>query len=90
MAKQYKLDAASNPTDPGTLSLPLGYMSAASGLISTVMDLAKYDVAIDRDLVYSAWAKQQIWTTARSPTGATFPYGLGWFVFDGGVRLYWL
>lgn len=26
MAKPYKLDAASNPTDPGTLSLPLGYM----------------------------------------------------------------
>jgi CubicO group peptidase (beta-lactamase class C family) len=89
MAKPYRIDAASNPTDPGTLSLPLGYMSAASGLISTVMDLAKYDVAIDRDLVYSPRAKQQIWTPARSPTGATFPYGLGWFVFDRWVRLYW-
>jgi CubicO group peptidase (beta-lactamase class C family) len=54
MAKPYKLDAASNPSDPGTLRLPLGYMSAASGLISTVMDLAKYDVAIDRDLVYNS------------------------------------
>jgi hypothetical protein len=64
-------------------------MSAASGLISTVMDLAKYDVAIDRDLVYNSRAKQQIWTPARSPTGATFPYGLGWFVFDRLVRLYW-
>ena len=50
------------------------------------MDLAKYDVAIDRDLVYSSRAKQQIWTPARSPTGATFPYGLGWFVFDRFVR----
>ena len=89
MAKPYKLDAASNPIDPGTLSLPLGYMSAASGLISTVMDLAKYDVAIDRDLVYSSRAKRQIWTPARSPTGATFPYGLGWFVFDRRARLYW-
>jgi CubicO group peptidase (beta-lactamase class C family) len=89
MARPYKLDAASNPTDPGTLSLPLGYMSAASGLISTIMDLAKYDVAIDRDLVYSWRAKQQIWTPATSPTGATFPYGLGWFVFDRSVRLYW-
>jgi CubicO group peptidase (beta-lactamase class C family) len=89
MAKPYKLDATSNLTDPGTLSLPLGYMSAASGLISTVMDLAKYDVAIDRDLVYSSRAKQQIWTPARSPTGATFPYGLGWFVFDRWARLYW-
>jgi CubicO group peptidase (beta-lactamase class C family) len=89
MAKPYKLDAAAHPVDPGTLSIPPGYMSAASGLISTVMDLAKYDVAIDRDRVYSAQAKQQIWTAASSPTGATFPYGLGWFVFDRGVRLYW-
>jgi CubicO group peptidase (beta-lactamase class C family) len=89
MAKPYKLDATSNPTDPGTLSLPLGYMSAASGLVSTVMDLAKYDVAIDRDFVYGSRAKQQIWTPARSPAGATFPYGLGWFVFDRRVRLYW-
>lgn len=86
MARPYKLDAASMPTDPGTLRLPLGYMSAASGLISTVMDLAKYDVAIDRDLVYSPRAKQQIWTPTRSTTGATLPYGLGWFVLD---RLYW-
>jgi len=89
MAKPYKLDAAANPTDPGTLGLPLGYMSAASGLISTVMDLAKYDVAIDRNLVYSPQARQQIWTPARSLTGATFPYGLGWFVYDRGGRLYW-
>jgi hypothetical protein len=44
-------------------------MSAASGLISTVMDLAKYDAAIDRGLVYSAQARQQIWTVGTSPTG---------------------
>jgi len=73
MAKPYKLDAASNPTDPGTLSLPLGYMSAASGLISTVMDLAKYDVAIDRDLVYSSRAKQQIWTPREITDGRDVP-----------------
>jgi len=89
MAKPYKLDASWNPVEPEKLSLPLGYMSAASGLISTVMDLAKYDVAIDRDVVYSPQAKQQVWTAATSPTGAKLPYGLGWFVLDRPARMYW-
>ncbi len=80
MAKPYKLDAEWNLVEPPTVNPPLGYITAASGLISTVMDLAKYDAAIDRDIVYSAQAKQQIWTAGTSPTGRRFPYGLGWFV----------
>jgi CubicO group peptidase (beta-lactamase class C family) len=89
MPNPYKLDQDGNVVESATFTPPLDYITAASGLISTVMDLAKYDIAIDRDLVYSSRAKQQIWTPARSPTGATFPYGLGWFVFDSWVRLYW-
>ena len=61
---------------------PLDYFSAASGLISTVVDLAKYDVAIDRDQVYSPEAKRQVWTPMQSPTGERFPYGFGWFVWE--------
>jgi CubicO group peptidase (beta-lactamase class C family) len=80
MAKPYKLDQEGNLVEPATVNPPFDYMSAASGLISTVMDLAKYDAAIDRDIVYSAQTKQQIWTVGRSPTGRRFPYGLGWFV----------
>jgi CubicO group peptidase (beta-lactamase class C family) len=92
MAKAYKLDQHGNLVEPGTVSPPFDYMSAASGMISTVVDLAKYDVAIDRDLVYSAQAKQQIWTVGTSPAGQKFPYGLGWFVqeFPGSrLRLLW-
>jgi len=92
MAKPYKLDHDGNVVDSTTFTPPLDYMTAASGLISTVMDLAKYDIAIDRDIVYSPQAKQQIWTPAVSPTGRKFPYGLGWFVFEyrgGRSRLPW-
>jgi CubicO group peptidase (beta-lactamase class C family) len=81
MAKPYKLDRDGTLVEPVSVTPPFDYMSAASGLISTVVDLAKYDVAIDRDLVYSPQAKQQIWTAGTSPTGQRFPYGLGWFVF---------
>jgi len=90
MARPYKLDQDRTPIEPATLSPPLSYMSAASGLISTVMDLAKYDVAIDRGLVYSAQARQQIWTVGTSPTGQRFPYGLGWFVLETAARKPWL
>jgi hypothetical protein len=54
------------------------------------LDLAKYDIAIDRDLVYSQQAKRQVWTTGVSSAGQPFPYGLGWFVFNiGGSRMPW-
>jgi CubicO group peptidase (beta-lactamase class C family) len=76
MPKSYKLDQDFNVVESATFRPPLDYISAASGLISTVMDLAKYDVAIDRDMVYSPGAKQQTWTAAKSPTGQRFPYGL--------------
>jgi CubicO group peptidase (beta-lactamase class C family) len=66
--------------------------TTSSGIISTVMDLAKYDIAIDRDLVYSPHVKQQIWTPSKSPRGEVFPYGLGWFVrgpFASKSQLVW-
>jgi CubicO group peptidase (beta-lactamase class C family) len=88
----YKLDQDGNVVASTTFAPPLDYMTAASGLISTVMDLAKYDIAIDRDIVYSLQAKQQIWAPAVSPSGRRFPYGLGWFVFEyrgGRSRLPW-
>ena len=82
MAKPCALNRDWTLTRPTVLRPPLDYFSAASGLISTVLDLAKYDVAIDRDQVYSPEAKRQVWTRMQSPTGERFPYGLGWFVWE--------
>jgi CubicO group peptidase (beta-lactamase class C family) len=81
-AKPYALNRDWTLTPPAVLRPPLDYFSAASGLISTVLDLAKYDVAIDRDQIYSPEAKRQVWTRMQSPTGERFPYGLGWFVWE--------
>jgi len=81
MAKPYALNRDWTLTPPAVLRPPLDYFSAASGL-STVLDLAKYDGAIDRDQVYSPKAKRQVWTQMQSPTGERFPYGLGWFVWE--------
>jgi CubicO group peptidase (beta-lactamase class C family) len=82
MARPYRLDPDWNLTEPASVTPPFDSVSASSGLISTVMDLAKYDVAIDRDLVYGASAKQQIWTVGTAANGQRLPYGLGWFVSE--------
>jgi CubicO group peptidase (beta-lactamase class C family) len=89
MPKPYRLDADLKVVESTTFTPPLDFISAASGMISTGMDLAKYDVAIDRGQVYSPRAKQQIWTAARSPAGQRFPYGLGWFVWEPFAKFYW-
>jgi len=61
MAKRYVLNRDWTLTRPTVLRPPLDYFSAASGLISTVLDLAKYDVAIDRDQVYTAVLLETAW-----------------------------
>jgi len=81
MAKPYRLDDNWNPVEPSAVRPPFDWVSAASGIISTVIDLAKFDVAIDRDLVYSTQSKQKAWTPGATPTGRALPYGLGWFLF---------
>jgi CubicO group peptidase (beta-lactamase class C family) len=80
MAKPYRLDPDGKLEETGIGTRSFDHINTASGIISTVMDLAKYDIGIDRDAVYSPQAKQQIWTATASPTGQKFPYGLGWFV----------
>jgi CubicO group peptidase (beta-lactamase class C family) len=79
MAEAYVLDRNWTAVDAGS-GRSFDRINASSGIISSVADLAKYDIGIDRNLVYSAQAKQQIWTPAVSPAGEKFPYGLGWFV----------
>jgi CubicO group peptidase (beta-lactamase class C family) len=63
-------------------------LSPANGVVSTVLDLAKFDSAIDRDILLPAGLKTAMWSPARAPDGRFFPYALGWFVQQyGGERL---
>ena len=68
---------------------PKGF-SAAAGLLSTVMDLARYDAALDRHVLLKKETQDKAWTPFVSTGGQRLPYGLGWFVKDDhGVRLIW-
>jgi CubicO group peptidase (beta-lactamase class C family) len=71
-------------------SYPPRFMGSSAGLLSTVTDLAKFDVALDDDVLLRPATREQAWTPGRANDGSILPYGLGWFVQDyGGTRLVW-
>jgi CubicO group peptidase (beta-lactamase class C family) len=53
---------------------------AAGGVISTVLDLARFDVALDLGVLISAESRAAMMAPTRSASGEAFPHGLGWFV----------
>src|SRR5690349_21924892 len=66
------------------------FFGAAAGLQSTVLDLAKFDAAIDRHQFLKKETQEKAWTNFVSNSGQRLPHGLGWFVTDyGGIRLIW-
>jgi len=70
-------------------SIP-SYANAAAGLISTVVDLAKFASAIESDELVSAETKAQMFTPTELDSGADGPYGLGWFTERyGETELIW-
>ena len=66
-------------------------ISASAGLLSSVIDLARYDAAIDANIFISAASQTLAWTNAQSTTSASeLPHGLGWFSQRvNGVRVIW-
>ena len=63
---------------------------AAGGVITTVLDLAKFDVALDAGVLISQASRSEMMTPARSIAGDVLPYGLGWYVQEyQGHTLVW-
>ena len=50
----------------------------SGGLLSTVMDLAKFDALLDSEGFLTEATRRQMWTPVTLNNGATYPYGLGW------------
>ena len=65
-------------------------LSSSAGMVSTVVDLANFDVAMDRNLIVSQESKAAMFTPTISNSGQPLPYGLGWFVqYHDEVKLVW-
>jgi len=63
---------------------------AAGGVISTVLDLAKFDIALDSGKLISPASREAMMSPALSPGGQPLPYGLGVFVQTyRGNKLVW-
>ncbi|MBC8233892.1 beta-lactamase family protein [bacterium] len=85
-AKPYQVDDAGNFV---LTKYPDG-LKASAGMVSTVLDLAKFDVAMERNQLISEGSKKAIFTPAISSSGEQLPYGLGWFVQEHrGLKLVW-
>lgn len=72
----------SNSFQPGAYVAPtiLGY--AGGGILSTVLDLGKWDRALFEDKLISRSTLEEMWTPARLSNGSKTDYGLGWSVDD--------
>jgi CubicO group peptidase (beta-lactamase class C family) len=63
---------------------------AAGGIIATVGDLARFDVALDGGRLLADSLRALMWEPTRTTGGALAPYGLGWFVREAqGRRVVW-
>ena len=55
---------------------------SAGAIVSTVMDLVKWDAALRGETLLKKESKEKIWTPVRFNSGKSYPYGLGWNVTE--------
>tara|TARA_R100000908_G_scaffold65358_1_gene54797 strand:- start:31017 stop:32150 length:1134 start_codon:yes stop_codon:yes gene_type:complete len=66
------------------------HLAGGAGIVSTVNDLAKYDIAIDKGILASDQVMKKLFTPALVPDGTTLPYAFGWYVQEyKGEKLIW-
>jgi CubicO group peptidase (beta-lactamase class C family) len=88
LAKPYHVDSAGHlvPSEPPG---PQGD-GAVGGVISTVTDLARFDIALTQGRLLTPPSMRTMWTAGRSPSGALLPYGIGWFIATlAGEPVFW-
>ena len=78
LALPYRVNS-SGALDRAPMPPPQGD-GAAGGVISTVLDLAKFDIALDQGVLLSAESAATMMAPTHSTRGETLPYGIGWFV----------
>ena len=86
LAKPYQLDDKFNIVKG---EYPTNF-SVSAGLMSSVLDMAKYDIAIDQNRFVTKETQQLAFTPMVSTKGESLPYGLGWFTQNyNGTTLIW-
>jgi hypothetical protein len=61
----------------------LSYWSnGEAGIVSSAVDLAKWDAALYGDAILKKSSREQMWTPVKLSSGKPFHYGFGWFIDD--------
>jgi CubicO group peptidase (beta-lactamase class C family) len=77
LATPYAVSATGVPT---VTSYGVKTLGAASGLVSTVFDFAKFDLALRQDILLRHDTRLAAWSAPVNTTGQALPHGMGWFV----------
>ncbi len=87
LAVPYRVDARRRAT---RTELPIEGINAATGLVSTVRDLARFDAALETELLLRHETKAAAWSPTLGPGGVAQPMGLGWFIQTyRGTQIIW-
>jgi CubicO group peptidase (beta-lactamase class C family) len=72
------------------LRRPGRFLAGGAGVVSTVEDLARFDIALDTGVFLSPALRRKLFTPAVAPDGTVLPYAYGWYVQQyRGETLYW-
>ena len=58
---------------------PERHIAGGAGVVSTVLDLAKYDIAISNRTIGSGTIAEKLLAPATFSDGSVSPYGYGWY-----------
>jgi len=84
-----KLAQGYTPNGQDPMPLPTLFVSAA-GLISNVIDISKFSIALDNDVLLTTASKELMYTPFISNNGSELPHGLGVFIDNNeGVKIIW-
>lgn len=87
LAVPYRVDRNGKPSRS---EYPAPAVDAATGLISTARDLARFDAALTTGELLTPETLDVAWRNAIASGGAPLPTGLGWFVQNyNGERVVW-
>jgi len=60
--------------------LPNPELNGSSGIISSVLDLARYAIALQAGRILGPDLREAMWTPPQKPSGEAEPYAYGWYV----------
>lgn len=78
-ATVYKWDAQKPQQRIFSMMFP-SWTYPSGGLFSSIEDLAKWAVALDRQTLLDHVNEEKMWTAAKHRDGSTAPFGVGWIV----------